>query len=121
MKHCLVVDDSAVIRKVARRILEGFSFRVSEAEDGEQALARCRADMPDAILLDGVLPGMDGCDVVKALRQIPNGDAARVVICTTENTVMQIARAMRAGADEHMLKPFDRELMAAKFQGGAFL
>lgn len=116
MKHCLVVDDSAVIRKVARRILEGLQFRVSEAEDGEQALARCRADMPDAILLDGVLPSMDGCDVLKALRQMPNGRSPRVVFCTTQNNIMQIARAMRAGADEHILKPFDRELVAAKFR-----
>ena len=60
MKHCLVVDDSAVIRKVARRILEGLSFRISEAEDGEQALAACRADMPDAVLLDWNMPVMDG-------------------------------------------------------------
>lgn len=117
MKHCLVVDDSAVIRKVARRMLEGFSFRVTEAEDGEQALARCRADMPDALLLDGVLPGMDGCDVVRALRQMPNGDAPKVVFCTTENNTMQVARALRAGADAHILKPFDRELMAAKLRG----
>ena len=52
MKNCLVVDDSSVIRKVARRILEGLEFQISEAEDGEQALDACRQRMPDAVLLD---------------------------------------------------------------------
>lgn len=114
MKHCLVVDDSAIVRKVARRILEGFGFRVSEADDGERALAACRASMPDAVLLDGVLPGMDGCDVLRMLRQMPGGAQARVVYCTTENNLVQITRALRAGADEYLLKPFDRELVAVK-------
>ncbi|MGE3149303.1 MAG: response regulator, partial [Pseudorhodoplanes sp.] len=50
MKTCLVVDDSSVIRKVARRILEGLDFRITEAEDGEQALTACQHQMPDAIL-----------------------------------------------------------------------
>jgi two-component system chemotaxis response regulator CheY len=60
VKHCLVVDDSAVIRKVARRILEGLAFEVSEAGDGEQALTACRSRMPDAVLLDWNMPVMDG-------------------------------------------------------------
>ena len=52
MKTCLVVDDSSVIRKVARRILEGLEFQIVEAEDGEQALEACRKQLPEAILLD---------------------------------------------------------------------
>src|SRR5262249_13196832 len=59
MKTCLVVDDSSVIRKVARRILEGLEFEIAEAEDGEQALEACRASMPDAVLLDWNMPKMD--------------------------------------------------------------
>jgi two-component system, chemotaxis family, chemotaxis protein CheY len=116
MKHCLVVDDSAVIRKVARRILEGLSFRITEAEDGEQALQACRSDMPDAVLLDWNMPVMDGYDFLKALRQMPAGDAPKVVFCTTENDLAHITRAMRAGADEYIMKPFDKEIMTAKFQ-----
>jgi two-component system chemotaxis response regulator CheY len=116
MKHCLVVDDSAVIRKVARRILEGLSFRVSEAEDGEQALEACRGEMPDAVLLDWNMPIMDGYEFLKALRILPAGDAPKVVFCTTENDVAHIARAMRAGADEYIMKPFDKEIVTAKFQ-----
>ena len=57
MKHCLVVDDSSVIRKVARRILEDLDFFISEAEDGQQALDVCRDQMPDAILLDWNIAG----------------------------------------------------------------
>jgi two-component system chemotaxis response regulator CheY len=116
MKHCLIVDDSAVIRKVARRILEGLSFRTSEAEDGEQALSRCRAEMPDAVLLDWNMPVMDGYAFLKALRELPGGEAPKVVFCTTENDVGNIARAMRAGADEYIMKPFDKEIMTAKMQ-----
>ena len=116
MKHCLIVDDSAVIRKVARRILEGLSFRISEAEDGAQALLACKTDLPDAILLDWNMPVMDGYEFLKELRRLPAGDAPKVVFCTTENDVAHIARAMRAGANEYIMKPFDKEIVTAKFQ-----
>ena len=59
MKSCLVVDDSSVIRKVARRILEGMQFDIVEAVDGEQALGGCQRELPDAILLDWNMPRMD--------------------------------------------------------------
>src|SRR5262247_1461618 len=71
MKTCLVVDDSSVIRKVARRILEGLNFKISEAEDGQQALDECKREMPDAILLDWNMPVMDGYEFLKALRRMP--------------------------------------------------
>ena len=116
MKHCLVVDDSAVIRKVARRILEGLSFRVSEAEDGRQAMLACEAEMPDAVLLDWNMPVMDGYQFLQALRKMPRGDAPKVVFCTTENDVGHIARAIHAGADEYIMKPFDKDIMTAKLQ-----
>jgi two-component system chemotaxis response regulator CheY len=116
MKTCLVVDDSMVIRKVARRILEGLDFEISEAEDGEKALEACTAKMPDAILLDWNMPKMDGYEFLRALRRQRGGDAPRVVFCTIENDVAQIARAMRAGANEYIMKPFDKEIVEAKFQ-----
>jgi two-component system chemotaxis response regulator CheY len=116
MKHCLVVDDSAVIRKVARRILERLSFRVSDAEDGAQGLAICREEMPDAILVDATMPEVDGFAFVKALRALPGGRGPRVVFCVVDNDVAQVARAMHAGADDYMMKPFDRELVSEKLQ-----
>jgi len=115
MTHCLVVDDSNVVRKVVRRILEDLDWTVSEAEDGRQALDICRRSMPDAILLDWSMPVMDGFDFLKALRKQEGGGVPKVIFCTTEQNVAQIARAMRAGANEYMMKPFDRDLIEAKF------
>jgi CheY-like chemotaxis protein len=83
MKSCLVVDDSSVIRKVARRILEGLEFQIVEAEDGEQALDVCRSQMPDAVLLDWNMPKMDGYEFLRVLRRLPDGDRPKVVFCTT--------------------------------------
>jgi two-component system chemotaxis response regulator CheY len=116
MKTCLVVDDSSVIRKVARRILEGLEFQISEAEDGDEAIAACRVKMPDAILLDWNMPKVDGYEFLRMLRRMPLGDRPKVVFCTTENDVAHIARAMHAGANEYIMKPFDREIVEAKFQ-----
>jgi two-component system, chemotaxis family, chemotaxis protein CheY len=116
MKKCLVVDDSSVIRKVARRILEGMQFEIVEAEDGQQALDSCRRDMPDAVLLDWNMPVMDGYEFLKALRRLPGGDRPKVVFCTTENDVVHIARALHAGANEYIMKPFDKDIVEAKFQ-----
>jgi two-component system, chemotaxis family, chemotaxis protein CheY len=116
MKNCLVVDDSAVIRKVARRILESLGFSIREAEDGRKALDHCEQDMPDAILLDWNMPVMDGYEFLKKLRQSPGGDVPKVIFCTTENDVAHIARAIHAGANEYIMKPFDKEIIASKFQ-----
>jgi two-component system chemotaxis response regulator CheY len=116
MKTCLVVDDSSVIRKVARRILEGLDFRIVEAEDGQQALDACRRELPDAVLLDWNMPVMDGYEFLKAMRRLPGGDHPKVVFCTTENDVVHIARALHAGANEYIMKPFDKDIVEAKFQ-----
>jgi len=116
MKTCLVVDDSSVIRKVARRILEGLDFQIAEAEDGEKAVEVCREQLPDAILLDWNMPKMDGYDFLRVLRRLPGGDKPKVVFCTTENDVAHIARALHAGANEYIMKPFDRDIVEAKFQ-----
>ncbi|MEM6616491.1 MAG: response regulator [Pseudomonadota bacterium] len=116
MKSCLVVDDSSVIRKVARRILEDLDFAIDEAEDGEEALQKCVSTMPDVVLLDWNMPVMDGLDFLKELRAQPGGDSPKVVFCTTENDVGQIARALHAGADEYIMKPFDRDIVETKFQ-----
>lgn len=115
MKSCLVVDDSKVIRKVARRILEELQFTIEEAEDGEGALSMCDRNMPDVVLLDWNMPVMNGLDFLKALRRRPGGDAPVVVFCTTENDMSHIAAAINAGADEYIMKPFDREIIEAKF------
>ena len=116
MKHCLVVDDSSVIRKVARRILEAHEMKISEAENGQSALALCKQAMPDGILLDWNMPIMDGFDFLTELRSLPGGDTPKVVFCTTENDVAHIREAIAAGADEYVMKPFDHDTLQIKLQ-----
>jgi two-component system, chemotaxis family, chemotaxis protein CheY len=116
MKTCLVVDDSSVVRKIARRILEELGFEIVEAEDGEKALEACKSAMPTAILLDWNMPVMDGYEFLGNLRRMPGGDVPKVVFCTTENGMDHIARALHAGANEYIMKPFDKDIVTAKFQ-----
>lgn len=117
MKTCLVVDDSKVIRKVARHILETLGFAVEEAEDGRAALDHCTgAGMPDVVLLDWNMPVMSGMEFLRALRRVEGGDVPKVVFCTTENDIAHIRAAIEAGADEYVMKPFDRETLHAKLQ-----
>jgi len=103
MKMCLVVDDSRVVRKVARRILEALDFETAEASDGAEALAFCRTAMPDAL------------EFVRTLRQEPEGGRPIVVFCAAENEPARIAEALDQGADEFIMKPFDGDIVAHKF------
>jgi two-component system chemotaxis response regulator CheY len=114
MKNCLVVDDSRVIRTVARRILEELRYSVEEAEDGMEALRVCREKMPDLIFLDWNLPSMKGLDFVKSVRGQPDGGHPVILFCTTESDPADIATAMAAGANDYVMKPFDGSAVRAK-------
>jgi two-component system, chemotaxis family, chemotaxis protein CheY len=114
LKHCLVIDDSRVIRKVACRILEQLHFEAEEAEDAASALEACRTRMPDAILLDGQLPHTGGIEFLRSLRRERGGSHPVVLLCTTENDIQRISEAMGAGANEYMMKPFDRASLEDK-------
>jgi two-component system chemotaxis response regulator CheY len=116
MKTCLVVDDSKVIRKVARHILETLDFEVREAGDGREALDSCMATPPDVVLLDWNMPVMSGMEFLRALRQNDYTVQPKVVFCTTENDAAHIRAAIDAGADEYVMKPFDRETLHIKLQ-----
>jgi two-component system chemotaxis response regulator CheY len=115
MKSCLIVDDSKVIRMVARKILEDLNFSIQEAENGKEALDSCLAKMPDAILLDWNMPVMNGIEFLRALRSASGGDGPVVVFCTTENDLSHIQEAIGAGANEYIMKPFDSDIIQAKF------
>lgn len=115
MRSCLIVDDSSVVRKVARRILEDLDYVVEEAEDGQEAIDKCRQQMPDAILLDWSMPIMSGLEFLKLLRAYVGGEKPHVIYCTVENDIGAIALALKAGADDYMMKPFDRKILKAKF------
>ena len=116
MKSCLIVDDSSVVRKVARRILEDMDYIVEEAEDGQDAFDKCRQEMPDAILLDWNMPIMSGLEFLKLLRAYVGGDKPHIVYCTVENDIGAIAMALKAGASDYMMKPFDRAVLETKFE-----
>ncbi|HEX7887424.1 MAG TPA: response regulator [Phenylobacterium sp.] len=114
MPTCLVVDDSRVIRKVSRRILEDLGFEVAEASDGVEAMAWCSAVMPDVILLDWRMPGMNGLEFLKTLRGETGGDHPKVIFCSVENDLHAIREVLDAGADEYIMKPFDGGILAGK-------
>lgn len=116
MKTCLIVDDSSVIRKIARRIVEGVGLDVIEAENGQQAIEICEAKMPSGILLDWNMPVMDGYEFLRSLRAMAGGDEPKVVFCTTENSVAHINQALECGANEYIMKPFDKDIVEAKFR-----
>jgi two-component system chemotaxis response regulator CheY len=115
-RTCLVVDDSRVVRKVARRILEAHGFAVAEAEDGQKALDACRQQMPDCVLLDWNMPIMNGLDFLKKLRAEYGPDNPPVVFCTTETDMSSIEQAIVNGAQEYIMKPFDEEILVGKLE-----
>jgi len=115
-KTCLIVDDSKVIRKVARHILETLEFTVSEAGDGREALDACHTAVPDVVLLDWNMPVMSGMEFLRALGDSGLSPRPKIVFCTTENGTAHIRAAIEAGADEYVMKPFDRETLEAKLQ-----
>jgi two-component system chemotaxis response regulator CheY len=116
MKNCLIVDDSRVVRKVARKILEELGFSCSEAEDGQKAFEACTAQMPEAILLDWNMPIMNGIEFLRKLRVMPGGDIPKVIFCTTENDFSFIQEALSAGANEYIMKPFDSQIIKSKLE-----
>jgi len=114
MKHCLVVEDSRVMRTVARRIFEELKFDIGEAEEGMAALRAVRDKMPDVIFLDWTLPSMPGLEFIKSVRGQQNGSHPVILFATTENDPDEIAQAITAGADDYVMKPYDRASLRSK-------
>ena len=115
MKTCLVVDDSKVIRKFARGIVEEIGFEVIEAVDGNDALNQCNNKMPDVILLDWNMPVKDGLGFLTDFKSKFAEAPTKIIFCTTENELGKIKKAMSAGADEYIMKPFDIDILRGKF------
>ena len=113
-RFCLIVDDSSTIRKLSGRLLTGMGFVVGEAEHGLAAVEACRLIVPDLVLLDWNMPEMDGLECLKALRAMDLNPRPMVVMCTTENVLPKITEALAAGADEYIMKPFDRDVLRDK-------
>lgn len=116
LRRCLVVDDSRMIRKLARRIVEGLGYEAAEAENGEEALARCKAAMPDLVILDWNMPVMSGIEFVTRLRATPADRVPRVIFCTSNAQAGDIHKGISAGADDYVVKPFDEATLRAKLR-----
>ena len=115
--NALVIDDSRAIRMILSRMLRELGFDVDEATNGKEGLARLEEGLPpDLMLVDWNMPEMSGIDFVTAVRQPPYSSTARVMMVTTETEVPQMVRALEAGADEYVMKPFTREAIVEKLQ-----
>ncbi len=121
MKHCLVVDDSRVTRKIVCKLIEGLRFAVEEAEDCDAALDLCRRNMPDAIFLDGHMPNTASIEFMRNVRSAPRGAKPIIVYITIENDISRITEAVNAGASDYIMKPFDRAQIAAMFVDAGLL
>jgi two-component system chemotaxis response regulator CheY len=117
MKKALVVDDSKAIRQIERKYLEELGFEVLEAENGKEALEVLK-EHPDIslILLDWHMPVMNGYEFLKTLRANPQYQEIRVMMVTTENQQKSVIDAIMAGANEYLMKPFDKEMLETKIR-----
>lgn len=116
MKNCLIVDDSRVVRSVAKKIIQDLGFQTTEAENGYVAFSNCQQSMPDVILLDWNMPEQSGIEFLRDLRKSPGGQKPIVIFCTTENDLDFIMEALESGANEYIMKPFDLEIVKTKFK-----
>lgn len=121
MKHCLIVDDSTSIQKVAIRILQDVDVQGFAAESGEEALEICGRRMPDIIVVDWEIPGDNSNHTIAQLRRLPGGADAAILYCVSEADEDRISRALDSGANGHLMKPFDQETLLAAFERAGVL
>lgn len=115
--RALIVDDSQATRMILRRLLSRFGFEVLEAADGQEGLGRLHEmEDPGLILVDWNMPVMNGFDFVRAVRAESRFDAVPVVMVTANNELASVAEALAAGANEYIMKPFDREIVREKLE-----
>ncbi len=115
MKKVLVIDDSSMIRKVTRMILERLHFEVWEAESALQALNMVRRNKPDAIMVDWDMPNMNGVDFIQTYQAQVIGQKPVIIYCVTEYIDTNVNRALQLGADSYLMKPFDLNDVQQKF------
>ena len=115
MRKCLVIDSSRAGRKAIRRIVGSLCFTCLEADDSTKALEICSKEKPDVVLLDWGVKGMGAADFIAALRASPGGEKPEVIFCTVEGDEVHIRKALEAGADEYIVKPFDHEMIEKAF------
>ncbi len=115
MQRLMIADSSDVVRKVGKRILSGMDFLVLEAANSLEALSRCQSELPNILVVDA---GMDGAlDLIGNIRLLPQGKSVRIYYCVVEADLKKMMMGKRAGADDFLLKPFDRKILTTVFGG----
>jgi two-component system phosphate regulon response regulator PhoB len=112
--HILVVDDEEDILELVRYNLEKAGFQVSCAENGSEALRMARAELPDLILLDLMLPGLDGLEVTSLLKNDSKTRHLPVIMLTAKGSEADVVRGLEAGADDYIPKPFSPKVLVAR-------
>ncbi|WP_339762294.1 response regulator [uncultured Hoeflea sp.] len=113
MRRFMIADDSAVICKVAKRIMTGLDYLVIEASNAGEAMIMCDAQLPDVLCVDA---GMTGAlDLISSVRQMEGGSDVRIYYLMIEKEFKQMMAGKRAGADDFLLKPFDRRSLTEAF------
>jgi two-component system chemotaxis response regulator CheY len=113
----MVVDDSRSIRRIVGDILREAGFEVADAANGRLALSLLESGFkPDVALIDWNMPEMNGIELVKEIRSRSEYDDVPLMMVTTETEMERMAAAFVAGANEYLMKPFDREAMLEKLQ-----
>lgn len=107
-KRALVIDDNAMIRSLARKVLESLSFEVTDAVDGQDGLEKAQAESFHIVLCDINMPRMNGIELVTELRKRPSYRRIPILMITTEKSKEMIERGKAAGANGWLVKPFDR-------------
>jgi two-component system chemotaxis response regulator CheY len=111
----LIVDDSKMIRVILRKVIDAAGIEVCEAGHGQEALAHLNGAAPfDLMLVDWNMPVMNGYDLVRAVRANPAHRAVRIIMLTMEGSADDVARAMAAGVDDYILKPFTEAAIMEK-------
>lgn len=111
----LMVDDSAALRAMLGEMLDALGIEYVEAENGQEALERLQSQGPfDIALVDLHMPKMNGLEFVQEVRGDASWDDMSIAMVTSESTVGRVADALEAGADEFLMKPFNREMLIAK-------
>lgn len=114
MKHILIIDDAPIIRRYGRLIFESLGFRVSEAETEVEALERSSSDNPDYVLVDWIIPGVSSLELISKLRRTLVEKPPFIIYLTTENDAAEISKAFKVGADDYLLKPFNKDIVEMK-------
>lgn len=113
----LIVDDSRAMRLVLRQILSSFGFEIAEARHGREALTYLQSHVDtDIALVDWNMPEMNGLELVEAVRGDDRLNELRMMMVTTETEVAHIERALLAGANEYVMKPFSKEIIEEKLR-----